>query len=223
MGSLVRVQFRTYLNVSNFNRYFKLYLKCILKNKNYSFVENASQQSFKNENILLDSKHLYYMVLHLKFSSLMYSAQLTDIFSYEVPRGQFTKPLGDSHSFKYATASKGVTSIVVYNFHILNTQERLYIFLSGNSTTPSSSNLINNSSRVTSVTELFFAANWLERELSELSGIVVKDKKDLRNLMLQYGDSSAPFQKSFPSIGLKEMFYNPIKDTIIQNPVSLQL
>lgn len=41
--------------------------------------------------------------------------------------------------------------------------------------------------------------------------------------MLQYGDSSAPFQKSFPTIGLKEMFYNPIKDTIIQSPVSIQL
>jgi NADH:ubiquinone oxidoreductase subunit C len=63
----------------------------------------------------------------------------------------------------------------------------------------------------------------LERELSELSGVIVKDKKDLRNLMLQYGDSSAPFQKSFPTIGLKEMFYNPIKDTIIQSPVSIQL
>jgi len=41
--------------------------------------------------------------------------------------------------------------------------------------------------------------------------------------MLQYGDSSSPFQKSFPSIGLKEMYYNPIKDTIIQNRLSIQI
>jgi NADH:ubiquinone oxidoreductase subunit C len=41
--------------------------------------------------------------------------------------------------------------------------------------------------------------------------------------MLQYGDSSHPFKKSFPSIGLKEMFYDPIKDTIVQNPLSVQL
>ena len=215
------------MHVSNFNRYFKLYLKCILKNKNYSFVENVSQQSFKNENILLDAKHLYYTVLHLKFSSLMYSSQLTDIFSYEVPRGQFTKPLNNAVDYqansKYSLPSKGISSIVVYNFHILNTQERLYIFLSSDSSTPSGTNLISKSTRVTSITELFFAANWLERELSELSGVAIKDKKDLRNLMLQYGDSSAPFQKSFPSIGLKEMFYNPIKDTIVQNPISLQL
>lgn len=190
-------------------------------------MENVSQQSFKNENILLDAKHLYYTVLHLKFSSLMYSSQLTDIFSYEVPRGQFSKPVNSAIDYqpnsKYSLASKGISSIVVYNFHILNTQERLYIFLSSDSSTPSGTNLISKSTRVTSITELFFAANWLERELSELSGVAIKDKKDLRNLMLQYGDSSAPFQKSFPSIGLKEMFYNPIKDTIVQNPISLQL
>ena len=168
------------------------------------------------------------MVLHLKFSSLMYSAQLTDIFSYEVPRGNFTT-LNNSiatnlnkNNFKYATPSKGIASILVYNFHILNTQERFYIFISNNSTTPSNLNLLT-STKVISITELFFAANWLEREVSELSGIVIKEKKDLRNLMLQYGDSSAPFQKSFPSIGLKEMYYNPIKDTIIQNPVSIQI
>jgi hypothetical protein len=41
--------------------------------------------------------------------------------------------------------------------------------------------------------------------------------------MLQYGDASNPFKKSFPSIGLKEMFYDPIKDTIVQNPLSVQL
>lgn len=41
--------------------------------------------------------------------------------------------------------------------------------------------------------------------------------------MLQYGDTTTPFKKSFPTVGLKEMFYNPVKDTIIQNPVSLQI
>jgi len=74
-----------------------------------------------------------------------------------------------------------------------------------------------------SITELFSAANWLEREAGELSGVSFSGKKDLRNLMLQYGDSSAPFQKSFPSVGLREMFYDPLKDTIIQNSVTIQL
>jgi len=41
--------------------------------------------------------------------------------------------------------------------------------------------------------------------------------------MLQYGDTSIPFQKLFPSIGLKELYYDPVKDTLIQNPVTLQI
>ena len=67
------------------------------------------------------------------------------------------------------------------------------------------------------------STNWLERENSELHGINFSGKKDLRNLLLQYGDNSFPFQKSFPSIGLKEMFFNPIKDTLIQSNISLQI
>jgi NADH:ubiquinone oxidoreductase subunit C len=63
----------------------------------------------------------------------------------------------------------------------------------------------------------------LERENAELHGVLFLGKKDLRNLMLQYGDNTTPFQKSFPSIGLKEMYYNPIKDTIIQNPITIQI
>ena len=228
---MVQVQFRTIASNHNFNRYFRLYLKCILRNKNFTFVNNASQQHFKNENLLISNKSLYYTVLHLKFSSLFYSSQLTDIFSYEVPRGHYVEPQQDSslnldalrHDQSHSIGNRGLTSIIIYNFHILNTQERLYLFLTNSYTIPSRLNLFLRSGKVTSITELFFAANWLERELSELSGIIVKDKKDLRNLMLQYGDSSAPFQKSFPTIGLKEMFYNPIKDTIIQSPVSIQL
>ena len=63
----------------------------------------------------------------------------------------------------------------------------------------------------------------LEREISELHGINFAGKKDLRNLMLQYGDTSSPFQKLFPSIGVKELFYDPLKDTLIQKNVTVQL
>jgi hypothetical protein len=73
-----------------------------------------------------------------------------------------------------------------------------------------------------SITELFLNANWLEREISELHGIFFLGKKDLRNLMLPYGDTSSPMRKSFPSIGIKEIFYDSTTDLLIQTPVSLQ-
>lgn len=73
-----------------------------------------------------------------------------------------------------------------------------------------------------SITELFLNANWLEREASELSGVFYLLKKDTRNLMLPYGDSSFPFKKSFPSIGYRELFYNNLSNTIISTSVSIQ-
>jgi hypothetical protein len=40
--------------------------------------------------------------------------------------------------------------------------------------------------------------------------------------MLPYGDISAPFNKNFPSIGYRELFYNNVLDNIISSEVSLQ-
>lgn len=102
------------------------------------------------------------------------------------------------------------------------TQNRFFVF-SGDLFPSSKTTIAGFTSSLFSISELFYSANWLEREVSELGGVVFLGKKDLRNLMLQYGDSSAPFQKSFPTVGLKEMFYNPVKDVIVQSPVTLQI
>jgi NADH:ubiquinone oxidoreductase subunit C len=72
------------------------------------------------------------------------------------------------------------------------------------------------------VTELFANANWLEREIAELNGVQFFFKKDLRNLMLQYGDVSTPFKKSFPSVGFRETVYDLINDSVVQNRINLQ-
>jgi NADH:ubiquinone oxidoreductase subunit C len=182
---------------------------------NFSFINNLSQ-SEKNYNLLVLPQYVLYITTHFRFSSAFPSAQLVDIMSYEVPNNQ---PSMSSTNSYHPEAS----SVIVYNFHSLYSQDRFFVF-----TQPSyealshPSNQLRNQS-VASVSEVFPAANWLEREAAELNGLTFTGKKDLRNLMLQYGDGSHPFKKSFPSIGLKEMFYDPIKDTIIQNPLSVQL
>jgi len=40
--------------------------------------------------------------------------------------------------------------------------------------------------------------------------------------MLQYGDTSAPFKKSYPSVGLREIFYDSVSDLLVQNQTSIQ-
>lgn len=214
------------------NRYLKLYFRCILKKFTYRFLKNFSRSNFKNESLLLTNGSLYFFIFHLKFSSLFTSSQLTDILSYEVPRFIMEKRENSVYTdqpnfepFEPSMRSHPTTSIVVYNFHNLYNQERFYVFTHLFSTSIaypfSRFNTLNN--KITSIADLFCAANWLEREVSELHNVTFSSKKDLRNLLLQYGDSTAPFRKAFPSIGLREFFYNPVKDSIVQNPISIQL
>ena len=122
------------------------------------------------------------------------------MFSYELP---------NVFDFDLSTRNN---SILVYNFHSLLNHDRLFIFCSNFK-----------SLNTSSISEIFYSANWLERENSELHGINFSGKKDLRNLLLQYGDNSYPFQKAFPSVGLREMFFNSVKDTLIQSNISSQI
>jgi NADH:ubiquinone oxidoreductase subunit C len=144
------------------------------------------------------------------------------MFAYEILSSTSGKPSSSQNSFKYNNINQGQSTIVVYNFHSLHSQNRFFIFTQNVSSAVKSKILAKNDS-IDSIAELFPAANWLEREIAELHGISFFGKKDLRNLMLQYGDSTAPFQKFFPSIGVKELFYSPIKDTLVQNHISVQL
>jgi NADH:ubiquinone oxidoreductase subunit C len=112
----------------------------------------------------------------------------------------------------YSTASK----TVIYHFHNLLTHNRLFVFTLNIKSSSKFANL-------KSITELFPNANWFEREVSELYNFIFEGKKDTRNLMLQYGDTSVSFQKFLPSIGLKEMFYDSINDLICQTRVTTQI
>lgn len=41
--------------------------------------------------------------------------------------------------------------------------------------------------------------------------------------MLQYGDTSAPFRKAYPSLGTREFFYDTVNDQLVQRTVTTQL
>ena len=114
-------------------------------------------------------------------------------------------------------------NIIGYNLHNLYSQNRFFVF---SRLTNTNTSLKKKKHRkigiLPSMTELYPNAWWLEREIAELHEINFTNKKDTRNLMLQYGDTSAPFKKNSPSIGLKEIFYDAVSDSLVHNPVSLQ-
>ena len=185
-----------------------------------SFYKHISfkYEKFNNVCIYIKNNKNYYLILHLRLSSNFFVNQLADAFSYEI----FSKNIVNNEKSsisKNTLTSKTLTSlsnyIIVYNFHNLISNSRLFIFIR-------TTKLATPSSYCSTVAELYANANWLEREVAELYGLQFTYKKDLRNLMLQYGDTSTPFRKSSPSIGFRETSYDVISDTITQNKFDLQ-
>lgn len=66
-----------------------------------------------------------------------------------------------------------------------------------------------------SIDLIYFNANWLEREASEMFGINFIFKKDLRKLLLDYSGVDNPLIKNYPSEGFLDIFYNFFEDQVL--------
>jgi len=75
---------------------------------------------------------------------------------------------------------------------------------------------------VESVTGVWAAANWFEREAFDLYGIVFEGHPDLRRLLTDYGFVGHPFRKDFPISGYVEMRYDPEQKRVIYQPVTIE-
>jgi NADH-quinone oxidoreductase subunit C len=73
-----------------------------------------------------------------------------------------------------------------------------------------------------SVTELWPAANWYEREAFDLLGVVFTGHPDLRRILTDYGFIGHPFRKDFPLSGNVEMRYDPDQQRVIYQPVTIE-
>jgi NADH-quinone oxidoreductase subunit C len=75
---------------------------------------------------------------------------------------------------------------------------------------------------VASITELWTAANWFEREAFDLYGIVFEGHNDLRRILTDYGFIGHPMRKDFPTMGHVEMRYDAEKKRVIYQPVTIE-
>ena len=81
---------------------------------------------------------------------------------------------------------------------------------------------INEEEVVPTVTKIYPAANWMEREVFDMYGIVFKDHPDLRRILTDYGFKGYPLRKDFPLSGHNEVRYSEDEKKVIYEPVKLE-
>jgi NADH-quinone oxidoreductase subunit C len=99
---------------------------------------------------------------------------------------------------------------VVYMLLSVTRNHRIMVKLSTDEATP-----------VPTVTSLWPNANWLEREVFDLYGVLFDGHPDLRRILTDYGFEGHPFRKDFPLTGYTEVRYSEEQKRVIYQPVDL--
>jgi len=142
--------------------------------------------------INIDSEDLINVTLFIKSNKNTKFRQLIDVTVVDYPE--------NTKRFK-----------VVYLFlsHEFNQRIILSYFISENEVIPS-------------LTSIYPAANWMEREVFDMYGVKFKDHPDLRRILTDYGFEGHPLRKDFPLTGHTEVRYSEEQKKVIKETVKLE-
>jgi NADH-quinone oxidoreductase subunit C len=142
--------------------------------------------------INIESKDLIDVTLFIKSNEDAKFRQLIDITAVDYPE--------NTQRFK-----------VVYLFLSHEFNQRIIL-----------SYLINENEVIPSLTSIYPAANWMEREVFDMYGVKFKDHPDLRRILTDYGFEGYPLRKDFPLTGHTEVRYSEDQKKVINEPVKLE-
>lgn len=147
----------------------------------------TSNKTSKNTQYVSIFFNIYKILYILKNNFQHFYLTLTDVCGIDISLFNLKYFFKQSLLFKY---------LVIFNLNNYKTFSKtlFLVFL--------------NKNYLFSIDNLFFNANWLERELIEFFNIHVFNKIDTRNLLLDYNFTGAPLLKTFPTEGYVELFFN---------------
>ena len=142
--------------------------------------------------ITIDNEDLIDVTLYIKNNENTKFRQLIDITVVDYPE--------DTQRFK-----------VVYLFLSHEFNQRIIL-----------NYLIGENEVIPSLTPIYPAANWMEREVFDMYGVKFKDHPDLRRILTDYGFEGHPLRKDFPLTGHTEVRYSEDQKKVISEPVKLE-
>ena len=99
---------------------------------------------------------------------------------------------------------------VVYHLLSPKRNQRVRVKVEADETTP-----------VPSIIGVFAGADWFEREIYDLYGVLFSGHPDLRRILTDYGFEGHPLRKDFPLTGFVEVRWDDEVKRVVYNPVRL--
>lgn len=106
--------------------------------------------------------------------------------------------------------ARGARFDVVYHFLSMYQNQRIRVKIA-----------IREDEIVPSISRTHPSANWFEREVFDMFGILFSGHPDLRRILTDYGFRGYPLRKDFPTTGYTEVRYDEEQKRVVYEPVSL--